>query len=127
MSLMCSRMVLYQFNPSHAYADDAPPLVLRPSMNQGSNGGTTEPYSITLHSTTTGLQHTPLMNATTMDKDLERARGGEDGPDAISAFTPVLGRDDRPHASREKDSDEDEEKDKSETSSGLGVGLGMTV
>ncbi|GAA5982062.1 hypothetical protein JCM5350_000632 [Sporobolomyces pararoseus] len=126
-SLMCSRMVLAQFIPSTIYSNDAPSLAIRPSANQGSNG-TTEPYSVTFNSVTTGtVAHlTPKMRGNELQKDLETGRASEEGVEP-TAFTPVLGKDDRPHANREEKSDEEDEKDKSESSSRVGVGLGMTV
>lgn len=120
-------MVLAQFIPSTIYSNDAPSLAIRPSANQGSNG-TTEPYSVTFNSVTTGtVAHlTPKMRGNELQKDLETGRASEEGVEP-TAFTPVLGKDDRPHANREEKSDEEDEKDKSESSSRVGVGLGMTV
>ncbi|GAA6019213.1 hypothetical protein JCM11491_001419 [Sporobolomyces phaffii] len=120
----------------------------------GGSHATTEPYSITLNSTappfTPSLLHPGRLAKEDHDGDDDedaagrargrgRGRGGrgasdeyDDDDDEIApiSFTPVLGKDDRPHddveqgrGGGEKESDEE----KSEAGSGVRVGLGMTV
>lgn len=128
-SLMCSRMVLAQFNPATSNSLQVPTTAFRPSGNHPSNG-TAEPYSITLNSTMQpNTPNTKPGNGS--NRDLEGNRGnGEDEEElendvVVASYTPVLGKDDRPATSSSSDGQEEEKDEKDEEKPN--VGLGMSV